>query len=73
VREAIKTSCNISAVKANIAVGPGEAVSFAQRMGFGGHLQPVVSLPLSSEVTLLEMTVAQTPFANRGIKSEPFL
>jgi penicillin-binding protein 2D len=70
VREAIKTSCNISAVKANIAVGPGEAVSFAQRMGFGDHLQQVVSLPLSSEVTMLEMTVAQTPFANRGIKSE---
>jgi penicillin-binding protein 2D len=70
VREAIKTSCNISAVKANLACDPERSRCLCPAPGIQQPLAAVVSLPLSSETTVLEMTVAQTPFANRGIKSE---
>lgn len=73
VREALMTSCNISAIKANMAVGPEAAADFARRMGISSQLKPVISLPLSSEATALDMTAAFSPFANRGIKSEPIL
>ncbi len=73
VREALALSDNVIAVKTNIAVGPEEAVKFANHMGIKSILDPVVSLPLGTDITALEMTTAFTPFANRGVKVEPML
>ncbi|HHX77574.1 MAG TPA: PBP1A family penicillin-binding protein, partial [Firmicutes bacterium] len=74
LREALALSCNVAAIKTNIAVGPEQVAAFAARMGIKSPLEPVVSLPLgSSDVTVLEMVAAYTPFANKGIKVEPLL
>ncbi len=74
LREALAVSCNVSAIKTNMAVGPEQVAAFAARMGIKSPLEPVVSLPLgSSDVNVLEMVTAYTPFANKGIKVEPLL
>ncbi|MDO9574238.1 MAG: penicillin-binding transpeptidase domain-containing protein, partial [Candidatus Contubernalis sp.] len=72
VRKALKLSCNISAVKTHMDIGPEETVRYAHNMGIKSHLDPFPSLALgTSEVTALEMAAAFIPLANRGIATEP--
>src|SRR5204863_173654 len=57
LRHALEDSRNIPAVKAMAAVGPGQVVATAKRLGLTGRYQPYLSLALgAAESTLLEMT-----------------
>jgi penicillin-binding protein 1A len=72
VRQALERSLNIPAIKLLERVGISSAIDVAQRMGISSHLEPGLALSLGvSEVTLLELTSAYTPFANSGIRVEP--
>jgi len=73
VREAIRKSCNVVAVKINADLGPELAAEYANKMGsFSSEIKPILSLPLgSNEVTLLEMVTGYIPLANGGITSTP--
>ena len=72
LREALVQSCNVSAVRTNMELGPDKLVEYAQKMGIKTPLNPVPSLALgTSEVTPLEMAAAYAPLANGGLKVEP--
>ncbi|MGI6096753.1 MAG: transglycosylase domain-containing protein [Dethiobacteria bacterium] len=72
MREAIKVSCNVAAIKANLLIGPEKSVEMAKKLGIKSNIQPYASLPLGTFiVSLLEMTSAYAPFANGGIRAEP--
>ena len=72
LREAIVLSCNVSAVKVNMDIGPEKTKEYANKMGITSDLNAVPSLALgTSEVTPLEMAAAFIPLANQGIASEP--
>jgi penicillin-binding protein 1A len=72
VRDAVKHSINIPAVRVLLRLGAERVVDYARRLGIASDLRPVPSLALgSSEVTLLEMTSAFSVFANRGMRAEP--
>ncbi|MFC1511378.1 transglycosylase domain-containing protein [Candidatus Margulisiibacteriota bacterium] len=72
VRYALEKSLNIPSIKLLERVGINSAIETARRMGIKSHLEPGLALTLGvSEVTLLELTSAYTPFANAGIRVEP--
>lgn len=74
IREALKESCNIVAIKVHEEIGREKAVEMARRLGIASPLKPYLSLPLGTgEVTLLELTAAFAPFANGGFRIKPFL
>ena len=67
-------SRNIVAIKLLQAVGIDPVVKMARDLGIRSKIKPDLTLALgSSEVSLLEMTGAYTPFANRGYYSRPIL
>lgn len=69
---AFASSINTCAANTILAVGPGEVVEFAHRLGIKSKLAPVPSLALgSSEVTVLEMAVAYGAIAAGGRRAEP--
>jgi len=73
LRRALALSQNIPAVRLLNKLGPTRAVEFAYNMGISSPLDPNLSLVLgTSEVTLLELTAAYTPFPNGGIWTRPF-
>ncbi|UNC93696.1 transglycosylase domain-containing protein [Candidatus Contubernalis alkaliaceticus] len=72
VREALVLSCNVSAVKVHMDIGPEETIRYAHNMGIKSHLDPYPSLALgTSTVTALEMAAAYIPLANGGMAAEP--
>jgi penicillin-binding protein 1A len=72
LRTALALSINTIAAKLTVEVGPEAVVETAHRMGINSALEPNPSIGLgTSEVTLLEMAAAYTPFANGGFAVLP--
>jgi penicillin-binding protein 1A len=74
MRHALNSSINIAAIRLLMAMGPGEAINVAHRLGIKSDLENVYSLALGvSEVTLLEITNAYATMAAGGMRGEPIL
>ncbi|MHB9143979.1 MAG: transglycosylase domain-containing protein [Symbiobacteriia bacterium] len=72
VREAIRISDNVVAVRWGDTMGPDRIVRTAQSMGITSPLQADLSLSLgSSAVTPVEMAGGYTPLANGGVRTSP--
>lgn len=72
LRNALKKSVNIPAVKLLRKVGVPVVAGYARRMGIRSPIQNVLSVALgTSEVTLEELTASYSVFANRGVRAEP--
>ena len=73
IREAIRKSINLVAVRAIMEIAPiGQVIEYAKRMGITSQLPPYESLALGAgEVSPLEMTAAFGVFANHGVYVEP--
>ncbi len=73
VREALRHSVNIVAIKVLMDVGVEKVIALAQQMGLRQHLPPVPALAIGScEVTNMEITSAYGAFGNGGLRAEPF-
>ncbi len=73
LRTAMALSLNSVAAQLANSVGPENVVAVAHRLGITSHLGNDASIALgTSEVTLLELTSAFTPFANGGYSIVPF-
>ena len=73
LRTALALSLNTVAAQLANSVGPENVVAVAHRLGITSHLGNDASIALgTSEVTLLELTSAFTPFANGGYSIVPF-
>ena len=67
LKRALANSLNTVAVQLGSEVGAISVVDTAHRLGIASALNPNLSIALgTSEVTLLELTAAYTPFANGG-------
>jgi len=72
IRDALKRSINVPAVRTLMQVTPRAVIDTARRLGVTSDLHAVPSLALGScEVTLLEMTSAFSAFPNQGVRAEP--
>jgi penicillin-binding protein 1A len=73
LRTALALSLNTVAAKLANAIGPDAVITVAHRLGIVSHLGNDASIALgTSEVTLLELTSAFTPFANGGYTVTPY-
>jgi penicillin-binding protein 1A len=74
IREAIKHSINLVAVRAIMQIAPvKQVIQYAKRMGVTSPLPPYESLALGAgEVSPLEMAGAFSVFANHGIYVAPY-
>ena len=73
LRTALALSLNSVAAQLAASVGPENVVAVAHRLGITSQLGNDASIALgTSEVTLLELTSAFTPFANGGYSVVPF-
>lgn len=71
---ALSKSLNSVAAQLIMEAGAGNVVKTAERMGIQSKLEPNASLALgTSEVTLLELTSAYTPFATGGYYAKPHI
>jgi len=69
LRKALALSKNTPAVRLMEDIGAATVIEFTKKLGISSPLHPFLSLALgSSEVTLLELTAAYIPFANKGIQ-----
>ncbi len=74
VRHALNVSINIAAIRLLMAMGPGEAINVAHRLGIKSDLENVYSLALGvSECNLLELANAYASIAAGGMRGEPIL
>lgn len=73
LRDGLKTSINLVAVRAIMEIAPvSQVIEYARRMGITTSLPPYESLALGAgEVSPLEMTSAFGVFANHGVYVEP--
>ena len=73
IREAIKKSINLVAVRAIMEIAPvGQVIEYAKRMGITSPLPPYESLALGAgDISPLEMASAFGVFANHGVHVEP--
>jgi penicillin-binding protein 1A len=73
IREAIKMSINLVAVRAVETIAPiSRVIEYAKRMGISSPLPPYASLALGSgDVSPLEMAAAFGVYANHGVYVEP--
>jgi len=72
IREAVRVSDNVVAVKWCHQIGPAREKQFAQAMGIDAPLTDDLSLALgSSEVSVLEMARGYATLANGGFRVEP--
>jgi len=72
VREALERSLNVPAARIGQAVGLGNVVEMARRLGIESPLPRVPSLALgTAEVAPLELAVAYATFANGGLRPTP--
>jgi penicillin-binding protein 1A len=73
LRKALALSKNTPVVRLMEELGPESVIEFAQKAGITSPLHPYLSLALgTAEVSLLELTSAYVPFANKGIQMTPF-
>jgi penicillin-binding protein 1A len=73
LRHALAISQNIPAVRLLQSLGPQSVAQFAHQLGIQSHLVSNLSLALgTSEVTLMDLTIAYSVFPNRGEKIKPF-
>jgi penicillin-binding protein 1A len=74
IREAIKHSINLVAVRAIMQIAPvNQVIEYAKRMGITSPLPPYESLALGAgEVSPLEMAGAFSVFANHGVYVAPY-
>ncbi len=73
IREAVKHSINLVAIRAIEQIAPvTQVIDYAHRMGISGYLPPYASLALGTGVVSpLELTSAYGVFANHGIHVDP--
>ncbi|MBU1345157.1 MAG: PBP1A family penicillin-binding protein [Proteobacteria bacterium] len=72
-RKALALSKNTPVVRLIERIGPAKVIEFAKNSGIASELNANLSLALgTSEVSLLELTASYIPFANMGIRVEPF-
>ncbi len=72
LRHALEQSRNVPTVRLMEQLGPGQVISYAQKLGFSSTIQPYLSSALgSSEATLLEVTSAFSVFPNQGVRMQP--
>jgi penicillin-binding protein 1A len=70
--QALANSLNTVSVRLTLEVGPAAVVRTAHRLGIASKLEPNASIALgTSEVSVLEMVSAFTPFANGGMAVTP--
>ena len=68
IRDAIRMSRNLVAVRLILRVGPQEAIFYAHRMGITTQLDPVPSLAVGAcDVKVIEIVSAFSTFPNQGI------
>ena len=68
IRDALRYSRNLAAIRLILKISPQEAAYYAKQMGITTPLRPVPSLAVgSSEVRLIEMVSAFSTFPNKGI------
>ncbi len=73
LRKALALSKNTPVVRLMETIGVDSVIKFARQAGISSPLPPYLSLALgTAEVTLLDLTTAYTPFANKGIRVSPF-
>ncbi|MGQ0485168.1 MAG: transglycosylase domain-containing protein [Hyphomicrobiales bacterium] len=73
LEKAFALSLNTISAKLTSYVGPDSVAAVAHRLGIASALGRDASIALgTSEVTLLELTAAFTPFANGGAPVQPF-
>lgn len=69
LRDGIRLSRNLVAIRLVLTIRPEQAIFYARRMGITTPLSPVASLALGTEpVRLVELVSAFTVFPNQGIK-----
>ncbi len=72
LRDGLKYSRNIVAIKLIQDVTPMQVIRYARRMGISGNIPNVPSIAIGScEATLIDMVKAYSVFANLGVKVEP--
>lgn len=72
LRESLKRSRNLIAIKLAQEIGPQRIKGYAQTMGIRTPVQPVTSIAIgTSAVRLLELVSAYAVFPNKGIYVEP--
>lgn len=70
--QALAMSLNTVAVRVGLEVGPKNVVRTAHRLGIASKLDPNPSIALgTSEVSMLELVGAYTPFSNGGVSVSP--
>ncbi len=68
LRQGIRESRNLVAIRLLLKINPQEAIFYAQRMGISTPLEPVMSLAIGTEeVRLVELVSAFSTFPNKGI------
>jgi penicillin-binding protein 1A len=73
VRQAIRISSNIAAVKAILRVGVQKVVDYAKKMGIQSPLLAVPSIALGTvEVKPIDMASAYSVIANKGLLNPPY-
>ncbi|MCK5696153.1 MAG: PBP1A family penicillin-binding protein, partial [Desulfobacula sp.] len=71
--KALALSKNTPVVRLMEKIGIAKVIEFSKNAGMSSKLHHNLSLALgTSEVTLIELTASYIPFANMGIKVEPF-
>ena len=74
LRNALRRSINVPAVKLGMEVGLETVAQYAMRMGVSGDIPRVPSLPIGVPAVLpIDVAEAYTTFANMGVKAEPRL
>lgn len=72
-RKALALSKNTPVVRLLDKLEPHTVISFARKAGITTSLSPTLSLALGTyETKLIDLTSSYIPFANQGIKTEPF-
>ncbi|RLC23548.1 MAG: penicillin-binding protein, partial [Deltaproteobacteria bacterium] len=73
LRKALALSKNTPIVRLIEKIGTAKVIAFTKNAGVSSKLHANLSLALgTSEVTLIELTSSYIPFANMGVKVEPF-
>lgn len=73
LRDALRHSVNIPAIKVLMDVGANQVISLCRKMGLKQHLPPVPALAIGAcESTNLELTSAYAAFGNRGLQATPY-
>jgi len=73
LRSAFALSLNAATVGLAAELTPARVIAYARRLGIRSPLRPELGLALgASEVTLLELVGAYCPFANGGLRVEPY-